>query len=181
MKGLSGNAITLLPGSGPGQIVYQAVLPPGSLQPGSLQIAAAGSPVIGAFQSSITYPQPIHITTMLTPGTVLSSVQPFRVEWTGGTSDAVVRVQLVSTFPFSPPQNTYWEFAASASAGSVTLPLTELFPGRFSLPVTPSDQMSVIVRVSPLANAGTFTATGLTRPATHDWEYEYRFTGLSMR
>lgn len=181
LKGPSGNAITLLPSSQSGQIVYQTSLPPGTLQPGSLQIAGAGSSTVGAFQSAILYPQPIHITTTLVPGTMLSSVQPFRVEWTGGTSDAVVRIQLVSTIPYSPPQSSNWEFAALASAGSATLPLMELLPGRFSLPVIPSDQMSVIVRVSPLTNAGTFTASGLTRPATHDWEYEYRFTGLSMR
>ncbi len=181
VKGPTGDALNLLPSSKSGQIVYQSSLPAGTLQPGALQITAAGSSAIGAFQSSITYPQPIHVTTALAPGTILSSVQPFRLEWTGGTSDAVVRVQLVSTIPFSPPQNTYWEFAALANAGSATLPLMELLPGRFSLPVNPSDQMSVIVRVSPLTNAGTFTATGLTSLATHDWEYEYRFTGLSMR
>ncbi|MEP6540034.1 MAG: hypothetical protein ABJF23_32200 [Bryobacteraceae bacterium] len=181
LKGPSGNAITLLPSSESGQIVYQTSLPAGTLQPGALQITSAGSSAIGAFQSAILYPQPIHITTTLVPGTMISFVQPFRVEWTGGTSDTVVRIQLVSTIPYSPPQSSNWEFAALASAGSATLPLMELLPGRFSLPVFPSDQMSVIVRVSPLTNAGTFTASGLSRPATHDWEYEYRFTGLSMR
>jgi len=87
--------ITVNSGLSFGEIAYTAALPAGSVQPGAVQVEAAGGSV-GAFQTGITIPPPIQITTPLSPGTTIPNDQPFTVRWTGGSPDALVRMQVIS-------------------------------------------------------------------------------------
>ncbi len=181
LKGLPAGTITVNPGSSFGEVAYTATLPAGSVRPGIVQVEAAGGPEVGAFQASLTIPAPIEITTPLPPGTVIPTDRPFRVAWSGGGPDAVVRMQLIS-------QNTGQDIgtgcvlSAPASDGQlILLPGQQMGPGSpLSLPVLPRDTARVIIAVTP-RQVGTLSAPGLTREATHEWVYEYRFTGLQIR
>jgi len=182
----SADRITLPPIKSPaGDFVYEVQLPDGSIQPGALSARSGGSSGIGPFQSTVAVPAPIRITTDLSPGTVVPFNRPFTLTWTGGSPDNLVRVQLLTTIgiDLSAASGTYdtgLDYTAPADTGSVTLGLVEVFEGVFRLPLTTATgRFSVVVRVFP-RNAVTFAAQGLTR-GEHDWEYEYRFSGLDLR
>ena len=71
-----------------------------------------------------------------------------------------------------------------ASDGQLTLGLIQAMFNHgspdYRLPVGPRDTARVIITVTP-RQATTFSAPGLTREGTHEWTYEYRFTGLQIR
>lgn len=178
IQGVSGGPITVRPSASSGQLAYTASLPAGSIQTGPLSVAAAGGADVGAFQTAIALPSPMQITTPLSPGTTFSMGDPFRVSWAGGSADAIVRMQVIHTYPDGSAQ--YDECAALASDGSVTLPLEPVGPHfeRY-LPIQPGDDNRVVIIVSP-RQAAAFSAPGLTQPGTQDWTYEYHFTGLKF-
>jgi uncharacterized protein (TIGR03437 family) len=180
LKGLAAGPITVSPDSSFGEIAYAAALPAGSVQPGSVQVEGAGGPEVGVFQSSLPIPPPIEITTPLTPGTVIPADQPFRLTWTGGSPDAVVRMWLISED--APGTGSGCQVLAPASDGQLTLAtMPRDGPGSpLRLPVAARQTARVIVTVMP-RQAATFSAPGLTREGTHEWTYEYRFTGLRIR
>jgi len=136
---------------------------------------------VGAFQASLTIPAPIEITTPLSPGTVIPYNQPFRVTWTGGSPDALVRIQLISE-NVGQGIGTGCGVSVPASDGQYTVGLEQLMGprGPMTLPVPPRDTARVIITVIP-RQAITLSAPGLTREAAHEWVYEYRFTGLQIR
>jgi len=80
---------------------YAAILPSGSIQSGQVQISAAGGPDVGPFQSSLSIPAPIEITTPLPPGTALSTHQPIRVAWNKGSSASLVTLRVEILYPGS--------------------------------------------------------------------------------
>src|SRR5262249_51008925 len=123
---------------------------------------------------------PIQITTPLSPGTIITADQPFTVRWTGGSPDALVRMQVISeNFPNT---GDGCECNALVSDQQVTMGLLSYGGGIFLLPVGPRDTARVIITVMPKpGQAPTVSAPGLTRDATHEWSYEYRFTGLQIR
>lgn len=180
LTGLPAGPITVSPGLSFGELSYTATLPAGSARPGTVQVEAAGGPEVGAFQASLTVPAPIEITTSLAPGTVIPYDQPFRVAWTGGSPDAVVRIQLISED--QPGTGTGCEAVVPANDGEYTISLRRLSgpDSPLSLPVLPRQTARVIITVTP-RQATTFSAPGLTRAAAHEWTYEYRFTGLRIR
>jgi hypothetical protein len=180
LKGLPAGPITVDPGLSFGEISYMATLPVDSVRPGAIQVEAAGGPEVGAFQASLTVPAPIEITTTLAPGTVIAYDQPFRVAWTGGDPDALVGVQLISED--TPGTGSGCAVLVPVSDGEYTMPLRRLSgpDSPLRLPVQPRQTARVIITVTP-KQATTFSAPGLTREATHEWTYEYRFTGLRIR
>lgn len=180
LEGLPAGPITVDPGLLFGEISYTAALPADSIRTGSLKVEAAGGPEVGAFQAGLPIPAPIEITTPLAPGTVIPRDQPFRVAWTGGRPDALVRVQLISED--RPGTGTGCYGLVLASDGQYTMPLIREFgpDSPLVLPVRTRETVRVIVTVIP-RQATTFAVPGLTRDATHEWRYEYRFTGLKFR
>ena len=190
LRGLSVGSLTLRgfpagpfmvgPGSSVGEISYSATLPPGSLRPGSVQVEGTGGSQVGAFQASLTLPEPIEITTPLAPGTMIPADQPFRVTWTGGGPDVMVTMWLVSED--APGTGMGCEVIVPASDGQLTLnPMPLSGPGSpLRLPVAARQTARVIVTVRPKQSA-TFSALGLARDGAYDWVYEYRFTGLQIR
>jgi hypothetical protein len=165
--------------SSSGEIVYSATLPGGSIQGGAVQVAAAGGADVGAFEARLSIPPPIQITTPLAPGTVIRNRQPFRLTWTNGTPEAVVRMSLTVHLG---------QYAAGsightvlASDGEITIGLIDVGGGASAFPLPPNDDTELVVTVSPRAGqVHTFTAPGLTREGRHEWAYEYRFRGLTI-
>jgi uncharacterized protein (TIGR03437 family) len=157
------------PSSTSGELLYQATLPAGILQPGTVQLSASGGADIGAFQASLSFPAPIQIQTNLAPGTTVPLNVPFQLRWTGGTADEIVTVRLVG----GEAGQEYYGGSATGDAGTVTLQppsigYTNQFPlgfGRIDVLVTP---------VQPQ----TFTAPTLSQPGTQNWMYWYKFTGI---
>jgi uncharacterized protein (TIGR03437 family) len=148
---------------------YQTTLPSGSIQPGQVRVATGGGPTVGAFDTALTVPPPIQITTSLTPGTIISSTRPFRLTWTNGRDDAVVRIRL---------QNA--QCAASTASGQITMNVVG--PDNFIPGIIESENAELIVTVSPRnADTAVFSALGLTQGGKHQWTYEYRFRGLRIR
>jgi uncharacterized protein (TIGR03437 family) len=169
IQAAGGASFTLSPSSASGELLYQATLPAGILQPGTIQLSASGGADIGAFQASLSFPAPIQIQTNLAPGTIVPINEPFRLDWTGGTADEIVTVRLVG----GESDQEYYQGFATGDAGTVTLQppsigYTNQFPlgfGRIDVLVTP---------VQPQ----TFTAPTLSQPGTQNWMYWYKFTGI---
>lgn len=185
LTGLPAGPLTVNPGSSFGEIAYAATLPAGAIRPGTVQVQATGGPEVGPFRTTLAIPPPIQITTPLAPGTVIPRWQPFRVTWTGGSPDAWVSMKLLIIDPIFPSRGIGCECTAVGSAGQVTLDVRrEEFHGviAYSLPVGYGPSRVVItVTPSPVQAATSFSAPGLSREATHEWEYEYRFEGLEIR
>jgi uncharacterized protein (TIGR03437 family) len=156
---------TFSPSSTTGELLYQATLPPGMLQPGTIQLSAAGGADIGAFQASLSFPAPIQIQTNLAPGTPVNP--PFKLDWTGGTSDEIVTVRVVAA-----DGQDYFQGFATGDAGTVTLQP----PSNGIADVFPFGVSRVDVLVTP-AQPQTFTAPTLSQPGTQNWTYWYQFTG----
>jgi uncharacterized protein (TIGR03437 family) len=178
LEGLPGGLITVNPASSSGEIVYSASLPVGSIRAGSVRVVAVGGPKVGAFQTGISIPPPIEITTPLPPGTLIPNNQPFRLTWRNGSADAVVCMRLAAPNPVSEPTVSC---VAYASDGEVTVGM--LSSGdRLYFPLPPSDNAYLVVTVSPRAGqVQSFSAPGLTQGGKHEWSYEYRFYGLRIR
>ncbi len=159
-------------------IMYAAQLPAGSLENRRVQVSAAGSNGIGAFETSLSVPAPVQITTRLSPGSVISNRQDFELAWTGGDVNSVVRMRLiVAATPFS--REASCECAALASQGRLILGLLN-GPTRFPLP--PTDNAQVIVTMEPRGtNLQTFAAPGLNLGGLHDWQIEYRFYDVKIQ
>lgn len=157
---------------------YTAQLPLGSLENRRVRVSAAGSAAVGAFDTALSIPTPVQVTTRLSPGSVISSRQPFELTWTGGDASSVVRMRLISAAtPFS--SEVSCECAALASEGRLSLGLLT-GPTRFPLPATENAQ--VIVTMEPRGtNLQTFAAPGLTLGGLHDWTFEYRFADLKIQ
>ena len=176
--GLAGGPIDVNPSSDSGEIAYLTTLPLGSIQGGPVSVSTAGEADVGAFQTELSFPTPIQITTPLSPGTIFSENQPFQVTWESDGLDAIVRMKLIHPIPDASEQ--YCECAALASDHIVTLPLRPSGIGNtFLLPLLPGTNDRVVISVTPPAT--TFSTPGLTQQATHTWTYEYNFGNLTFR
>jgi len=176
LQAVSGAPIVIEPSTS-SEIVYTAVLPAGSIQLGQVQANAAGGFDVGAFQSSLSFPAPIEITSPLSPGTTISTLQPFRVTWNKGGPGSLIRLRVTSTDAAGGQR--FCDCAASASDGRVELGLLDLGNGP-RLPLGPSDSVEVVITMTPgEGQAQSFSAPGLA-VGTHDWSYEYVFKGLSI-
>ncbi|MGH9720607.1 MAG: hypothetical protein ACRD8O_10370 [Bryobacteraceae bacterium] len=181
LDGVPASPIMVNPSISLGEVTYTATLSTNSIKATSVRVLAAGGPEVGAFETGLSLPPPIEVTTPLPPGTAIPARQPFRVAWTGGRQDASVRVTLISRT--APLAQYFCECNAVADSGSVTFELTRPLPDRPpALGVAGGDDVRVIVRVAPRPDrVPTFFAPGFTHEGTHEWSYEYRYTGLSIR
>jgi uncharacterized protein (TIGR03437 family) len=179
LRGLQAGPVTIEPQLVFGQTTYAATLPSGSIRPGAVEVEAAGGTDVGAFRSSVNIPAPIQITTPLAPGTTIPYDRPFQVSWTGGSPDTVAQVKLISED--EPGTGSGCHIYVPATEGQVTFGLVDSgLPGNpRRLSVQPRATARVIVTVTSRPPA-VFSAPGLTREATHEWSYEFRFTGLKI-
>jgi uncharacterized protein (TIGR03437 family) len=182
----SGQNIDVQPTPDSQGVVYRQALPNGFIQPGQYSISASGNPV--AFEGTFSIDSPIQIQTPLTPGTAISSSQPFVLKWTGGTPGGEVRVSLGGA-----PRAVYTQYVfgnADVTSGSFTLQPycyghSVITGGNgvecsFEIPSTPD--VEVIVEVSPApGNATQITAQGITRTVQVCWVYRYVFGGLTLQ
>jgi len=177
LEGLPRGPLIVPPSSTTGEIVYAATLPAGSIQGRAVRVTAAGGAGVGAFQTGLSIPAPIQITTPLPPGTVIRNTQPFRVTWTNGIADAVVRMRLVAHIPDG--EEPGCEATVLASDGEASIGLLPAGTPYFPLP--DNNYAEVVIMVGPRAGqVHTFSAPGLTREGRHEWLYEYRFKGLRI-
>jgi hypothetical protein len=178
IDGLASGPIQVNPSSSSGEIAYSVALPPGSIQGGLVSVSTAGGADVGAFQTALSFPPPIRITTPLSPGTVFSENQPFQVTWESGGLDAIVRMKLI--YPIPNASDEYCECAALASDQSVTIGVVPSGIGNtFILPIEGGTNNRVVITITPPL-ATTLPAPGLTQQATHSWTYEYDFGGLTF-
>jgi len=181
-KNLDAGTVTVQgPGLGPmeatpavvvGQRVYRAVLPNGTIRPGSFDVTASGGSDVEPFQSSLRIGSGINITSSFPPGTVLRSQitggRPLTVNWTGGDPDTWVTLKLVIHLGFA---DSYAFEHARASSGTATIGT--------GLPTGPAE---IILEVSPdPAQVPALSATGLSLGGQHLWKYTYRFGGLTLQ
>ena len=180
-RNLDAGSVTIEgPGFGPveaapavvdGQRVYRAVLPRGTIRPGSFRVTASGGEV-GPFQSSLRIGSGINITSSFPPGTVIRSHAigggPLTVNWTGGDPDTWVTLKLVTHWT---AYDNYDFVQARTSTGTAELGVT-VQPG----------SAEIIVEVTPdPAQTPALSAPGLSLGGQHLWKYTYRFGGLKVQ
>jgi hypothetical protein len=173
VQGGTGSPLMFSPSAVSGELIYQATLAAGTIQPGTVHLSAAGGADIGPFHADLSLPPPIQITTLLPPGAKIATNKPFRLDWTNGTSDVIVHV-----FLGSPVLGVYEYFGTSAAGdqGSVTLNPVDP-PNMISFPIPTNNSAVVDVLVTPMQPQA-FTAPTLARSGTQNWTYEFKFTGL---
>lgn len=149
-----------------GLMHHRAVLPGGTIQPGSYRVAATGGADAAAFQSSVTIGSGIRITTDLA-NRRWRPFEPLVVEWRGGDPDSWVILTVTSGRP-------EWGLiqsrraVARAAAGVVRMSAVEVGYG-------PPDPADIVVEVVPdPSRIATAQATGLVT-VRHSWKYSYRF------
>lgn len=156
-----------------GQRVYRAVLPDGTIRPGSFSVTASGGDV-GSFQSSLRIGAGINITSSFPPGTVVrlpatGGPRGLTANWTGGDPDTWVTLKVVSHQGVS---DIYSFIQARASSGTATIATAGLPPGRGE----------IILEVTPdPAQIPALSAPGLALGGQHLWKYTYRFGGLTLQ
>ncbi len=143
-----------------GKLTYTATLPPGSIQPGTYTVKASGGADVGPFETSITLPAPIELTS---PFPALEQ-RMIGVSWKGGDPDSAVELMFMDT----DYDGYQYGFAAHtlASAGMVSLDLrhTQIHP-------TSALAILQLPKDSPLK----FQAPGLTVGGQHTWRYEFLY------
>jgi uncharacterized protein (TIGR03437 family) len=186
LTGVPGGPLTVLPTQVGDETEYISSLPVGSLDGGTVRVVGAGGAGVGAFEANAMLPPPIRVTTSLAPGTVIDYYRPFRVAWTGGSPEMLVRMQLAIYNNREGMPGFACDCPVLATAGSALLDL-------FSNPATKppeatlqigarSENAEVVLTVTPLTSKiARFVAPGLTREGRHEWSYEYHFKGLKIR
>jgi len=166
-----------------GKLLYRVELPEGTIRQGDLAVAGEGRADVGPFETRVSIPPPIEVSTSLPPGTVIPYQRPFTVTWRGGDPDSVVRLRVITRR--SPIGDLYWfhywyECPAAATQGRVTLDVSSDGP-RFHLPVERSDDVEVVLSVGPKDPEGErFSVRGLARGGRHHWSYLYRWGQLRI-
>ncbi len=149
-----------------GLMHHRAVLPGGTIQPGSYRVSATGGPDAGGFQSSLTIGSGIRITTDLV-NRRWRPPEPLVVEWTGGDPDSWVILTVTSGRPERGLVESR-RAVARAAAGVVRMSAVEVGYG-------PPDPADIVVEVVPdPSRIATAQATGLVT-VRHSWKYSYRF------
>jgi uncharacterized protein (TIGR03437 family) len=179
--------IQALQGSVSGLSSYQAILPAGSIQPGTFTVSATGGADVSAFQSSVQIGSGIQITTPLA-GQAISGDQPLTINWTGGGPNTWVTL-LVTDIGITPNVNESFVVQAKASAGTITIPTVPTLPCLgihptpcyiYSLPFPTGGPMEVTVRATPdPSQTPSFSAQGLSLGGQQLWQYTYKFSGVS--
>ena len=163
----TGETIPAQPTPASSGVVYQQSLPTGFIALGQYVLSASSNPV--AFEGLLSVGSPIQIETTLTPGTKISSSQPFVVKWTGGDPGTLVRISLSTGGVY----NRYDYAYVDAALGSFTLspicmgnPVISGGNGVFcSFGIPSSNAAQVVVEVSPSPSGATYVAAdGITGP-----------------
>ncbi|MGH9784150.1 MAG: hypothetical protein ACRD88_08185, partial [Terriglobia bacterium] len=183
LDGVPGGPLTLLPSPSGEETGYSLRLPPGSLDGGTLRVTGAGGTGVGGFDTDVTVPPPIQVTTSLAPGTVIDIRRPFSVAWSGGSPDTIVRMRLISYRDQEGIFGNACDCHVFASEGTAKLDVGQNPAGEVLLRIfTRSENAEVVLTVTPRTSKLTqFAAPGLTREGRHDWSYEYHFKGLKIR
>jgi uncharacterized protein (TIGR03437 family) len=157
-----------------GQRVYRAMLPNGTIRPGSFTAMAGGGSDVGPFQSSLRIGSGINITSSFPPGTVVRLAATggplgLTVNWTGGDPDTWVTLKLIN---HAVVYDVYSFIQARASVGTATISTQGIpsGPGEIVLEVTPDP-----------AQVPALSAPGLSLGGQHLWKYTYRFGGLTFQ
>ena len=173
----------MLPSRSGGEAGYSTPLPPGSLDGGILRVTAASGTGVGGFQTNVTAPPPIHVTTPLAPGTIIDFNRPFSVAWTGGSPDTLVTMRLIAYRDQEAIFGSACTCPVLASEGVAKL---DMFAPSGGTPILligqRSENVEVVLTVTSFTSKLTrFSAPGLTREGRHEWSYEYHFKGLKIR
>jgi hypothetical protein len=182
LEGVPGGPVTVLPSPSGDDTRYSTPLPPGSLEGGTLRVTGAGGAEVGGFETHVTVPPPIQVTTSLAPGTVIDFTRPFSVAWSGANPNTLVWMRLIAYENQEGIFGSVCNCPVLASQGTAKL---DLF-GPFGTPIlqigSRSENAEVVLAVTPLTSRLTrFSAPGLTREGRHEWSYEYHFKGLKIR
>jgi len=162
-------AAPLQEGQVSGLTVYQATLPPGSIQAGTFTAAASGGADVGAFQSSIQMGAAVQFTTSLS-GFRFPCNQPVKIGWSGGDPQAWVTVNRVN---HNGTYDAYMSWQARVSDGTLTLPA--LFPPSH-ICNGPGVPVDLLIEVDPdPSETVAFSAPGLSLGGLHTWKYTYRY------
>ncbi len=155
-----------------GLTMYQAALPAGTIQPGSLSVTASGGADVGAFQSSVQMPPEIRFTTALA-GIGFPCNQGVTIRWTGGDPNAWVTVsQLFNPADAYSVQN--YSQAVRVSDGALTVNMPPNGPP--TCKNQPSWPLKLVVQVIPdPSEVAAFSAPGLSLGGRHLWRYTYTF------
>jgi len=152
---------------------YTSILTTGSVRAGSYAVTSPGNNLIGSISTSVNLLPDIQVLSSFPVGTSIAKA-PLIVYWSGGISDEVVRMRVVSHTYFGDFEN-YVE--TTGDQGSITMPAV----GRTStIAVSPfSTSVDLILDVEPtLANTPTIPVSGLTLGARVHWRYQYIFRNL---
>jgi hypothetical protein len=153
-----------------GNRVYRAVLPSGTIQPGSFSVRTGGESEVGALTSIVQIGSGINITSSFPPGTVLRNFGSVRVNWTGGDPDSWVTVTAVNHFG---SYDSHASNSARASAGTVEVGLL--------IQSGPLGRGEIIVEVTPDPDRiPALSAPALSLGGRHLWKHTYRFPDLGI-
>lgn len=182
LEGVPGGPLTLLPSASGDATGYSTPLPAGSLEGGTLRVTAAGGADVGGFETDVTVPPPIQVTTSLAPGRVINFTEPFSVAWSGGNPDTLVWMRLIAYRDQEGIFGIACDCPVLASEGMAKLDMFAPFGTPILLIGQRSENVEVVLTITPLTGKLTrFTAPGLTREGRHEWSYEYHFKGLKIR
>ncbi len=145
--------------------MYQALLPNGTIQPGSFTVTAAGGVDVSAFKSTVQIGSEIQITTPIA-GQSFSPNSLYTIAWTGGDPNSLVTVYFVNHYGYA---DYSYSAQASVSGGSILVR-----PFAFA-----ANDAEIVVEVTPgPSESGALSATGLSLGGQHIWKYTYRFEGV---
>ena len=181
LAGFPGAPLTVLPSASGEEGGYSTPLP--TLDGGTLRVKGLGGANVSGFETEVTVPPPVQVTTSLAPGTVIDYHSPFTVNWTGGNPDTRVQVRLIANRDDEGIIGTDCTCQALANAGTAKVDVFNPTGNELILQIARrSENVEVVLTVTPLTSKVTrFTAPGLTREGRHEWSYEYHFKGLKIR
>jgi uncharacterized protein (TIGR03437 family) len=131
------------------------------LNPGSFTVAGPGGADVGAFQATVTVPNPVGLTwTNRAQTTTIDRTQGFTVNWTGAPPDQNV---IIFGGGVDMPTNSSAVFACVAPAGSssFTVPSIAMANVPATRPNLIQSKGAVYVGALPTANPAAFSASGL--------------------
>jgi hypothetical protein len=131
------------------------------LNPGNFNVSGTGGADVGAFQATVTIPNPVGLTwTNRAQTLTIDRTQGFTVNWTGATSDQPV---IIFGGGVDTPTNSSAVFACVAPAGSssFTVPAIALANVPATRPNLIQSKGAVYVGALPTSNPAAFSASGL--------------------
>ncbi|MCW5983126.1 MAG: hypothetical protein KIT09_33865 [Bryobacteraceae bacterium] len=160
------------------QRVYRAVLPNGTIRPGSFSVTAGAGSNVGPFESNVRIGSGINVTSSFPPGTNISSRQPLVMNWTGGDPDTWVTMRVVRHIK---TRDNYSSVQVRTSSGTAILGTVGGNPGFLPGGPGPVDSEIILVVTPDPDQVPAISASGLALGGRHLWKYTYRFGGLTIQ